>query len=75
MASSYLNFFALVTLGHVWLVQLQHAMTLDADSTIRRSKLQTARFYFEHILPETAVYAARVQAGKGAMTDIDIALL
>ena len=75
VASSYLNLFALITLGHVWLVQLLHAMTLDADSPVRRSKLQTARFYFEHILPETAVYAARIQAGKGAMTDIDVDLL
>ena len=75
VASSYLNMFALITLGHVWLVQLQHAMTLDASDPIRRSKLQTARFFFEVVLPEADVFAARVEAGKGSMTDIDVDLL
>ncbi|MFT5682190.1 MAG: alkylation response protein AidB-like acyl-CoA dehydrogenase [Myxococcota bacterium] len=75
VASSYLNFFALVTLGHVWLRQLAHAKTFGEDSPVWRGKLQTARFFFESVLPEADVFAARVKAGKGSVTDIDISLL
>ena len=75
VASSYLNFFALVTLGHVWLRQLAHAKTYGEESATWRGKLQTARFFFESVLPEADVFAARVAAGKGSVTDIDISLL
>ena len=74
-ASSYLNLFALNTLGYIWLRQLKHALAQGEDSRVCRAKMQSARFYFEHILPESAVYAARVKAGKGAMTEIDVDLL
>ncbi len=75
VASSYLNLFALITLGHVWLVQLAHAKTFGTDSRVWRDKLQTARFYFESVLPEADVFAARVAAGKGSVADIDVSLL
>ena len=71
VANSYLSQFALVTLGHVWLKQLLAALELPEDDTLRRSKLQTARFYFEIVLPEHKLHAKRVKTGKGAMTDAD----
>ena len=75
VASNYLNQFALVTLGYVWLRQLLAVIDRPADDGLRRGKLQTARFYFEMVLPEAAMYAAKVAAGKGSMTEIDIDLL
>ncbi len=74
VASSYLNLFALVTLGYVHCRQLVHALTLD-DDTALRSRLQTARFYFEIMMPEVDLYAARVAAGKGAVVELDVELL
>ncbi len=75
VANDYLRQFALVTLGHVWLKQLQAVMDLPADSALRRSKLQTARFYFELVLPEAGLCARRVKVGKEPMTEIDVDLL
>ena len=75
VASNYLNQFALVTLGFIWLRQVLAVIDRPADDDLRRGKLQTARFFFEQVLPEAAMYAAKVAAGKGSMTDIDIDLL
>jgi len=75
IASNYLNQFALVTLAYVWLRQLKAAQELDEGDALRRSKFQTARFFFELVLPEAAMYAEKVAAGKGSMTDIDVSLL
>jgi alkylation response protein AidB-like acyl-CoA dehydrogenase len=75
VASNYLNQFALVTLGFVWLKQLSHALELDENDATRRSKFQTARYYFDLILPEAQAYAAKVAVGKGPMVDIDTDLL
>ena len=52
VASNYLNQFALVTLGYVWLKQLKAALALPEDDTLRRGKFQTGRFFFELVLPE-----------------------
>ena len=75
VASNYLNQFALVTLGYVWLRQAQAVLALPEEDPMRRAKLQTARFYFELVLPEAAMYAAKVAVGKGPMVDIDVDLL
>jgi alkylation response protein AidB-like acyl-CoA dehydrogenase len=75
VASSYLNQFALVTLGYIWIRQLLTVIEWPADDRMRRSKLQTARFYFEIVLPEARLYAQRVKIGKGPMADIDVTLL
>ena len=75
VANSYLSQFALVTLGHVWMKQLLALIERPADDKLRRAKLQTARFYFEVMLPEARLHAKRVKVGKAPMTDIDIALL
>lgn len=75
VASNYLNQFALVTLGYVWLRQVQAVIDLPLDNPLRRGKLQTARYYFELVLPEAAMYAAKVAVGKDPMVDIDVDLL
>ncbi len=75
VANSYLSQFALVTLGHVWLKQLLALMDRDEGDSLRRGKLQTARFYFEVMLPEARLHAKRVKIGKEPMTDIDVELL
>ncbi len=75
VASNYLNQFALVTLGYIWLRQLQHVIDLPEDDKLRKSKLQTARFFFELVLPEAAMYATKVAAGKDAMVEVDVDLL
>ncbi len=75
VASNYLNQFALVTLAYVWLRQLKAVLSRDEGDALRKAKFQTARFYFELVLPEAAMYAAKVAVGKAPMTEIDIDLL
>jgi len=75
VASNYLNQFALVTLAYVWAKQAKAVIDRDESDPMRRSKLQTARFFFEMVLPEAEMYANKVAAGKGSMTEIDIDLL
>ena len=75
VASSYLNQFALVTLGYVWLKQLSAVVERDESDALRKSKFQTARYFFELVLPEAELYANRVAVGKAPLTEIDIDLL
>lgn len=75
VASNYLNQFALVTLAYIWCRQVKTALERDEDDAMRRSKLQTARYYMQLVLPEAAMYAKKVAAGKSPMVDIDIDLL
>jgi hypothetical protein len=75
VASNYLNQFALVTLGFVWLKQLTRVVELDEGDAMRRSKMQTAHYFFELILPEAEMYAKKVAVGKEPMTNIDVDLL
>jgi alkylation response protein AidB-like acyl-CoA dehydrogenase len=75
-ASNYLNFFALVTLGTVWLKQLLHVSKTEADdSDLKRAKFQTARFFFSMVLPEATLFAKLAQVGKEPMMDFDPNLL
>ena len=73
-ASNYLNQFAINTLGYVWLKQLLH-LEGQPDSAHKRSKHQTARWFFEGVLPEAALYAKRVSVGKAPLMDADVDLL
>jgi len=75
VASAYLNQFALVTLGFVWAKQVKAVIDRDESDPVRRSKLQTARFYMELVLPEHEMYAQKVAVGKGPLMDIDVDLL
>lgn len=75
VASNYLNQFATVTLGYVWLRQLQTALKRPEGDATRRSKFQTARFFFDLVLPEAAMYAKKVSKGKASMTEFDVELL
>ena len=74
VASNYLNLFALVTLGVVWLKQLL-ALEGEPDGPFKTGKHQTARYFFEMVLPEAGLYARLVGVGKDPMMDFDIDLL
>jgi alkylation response protein AidB-like acyl-CoA dehydrogenase len=63
----YLHLMGLVALGHMWanmarisIVALENGAE---DPAFYETKLTTARYYFSHMLPETVVHRARVEAG------------
>ena len=74
VASNYLNEFALVTLGYVWLRQLRH-LHGGEDTPAKRSKFQTGRYFFEMVLPEARHFAILASVGKECMMDIEVDLL
>ena len=75
VANSYLKQFALVTLAYVWVKQVKAVIDRPEEDELRRSKLQTARYFFKLVLPEAELEAKRVAVGKEPMTDIDVDLL
>jgi alkylation response protein AidB-like acyl-CoA dehydrogenase len=64
----YLHLLALVMFGHMWAKIAKAALGArargDGDGTFYDNKLTTARYFFSHVLPETAVHRARVEAGS-----------
>jgi Acetyl-CoA dehydrogenase C-terminal like len=48
---------------------------LSGDAEFYRAKLQIARCYFEHVLPESVTLAHIVTDGGGSIADADAALL
>lgn len=73
-ASNYLNFFATVTLAVVWLKQLVFLCKQgeDADAKTKAAKFQTARFYYDMVLPEATLFAKKAMVGKSVVMDFDI---
>ena len=70
-AVPYLHLMALVMFGHMW-AQLAKAAAAGLESgagdrAFYEHKLVTARYFFSHLLPETRVHRARVEAGAEAM--------
>lgn len=65
-ATDYLHLFGLVVFGTLWLRMARAALARRADGTATPAtdaKLVTARFFMQHMLPETALRRARVEAG------------
>jgi alkylation response protein AidB-like acyl-CoA dehydrogenase len=75
VASNFLNQFALVTLAYVWVKQVHAVIDRPDTDAVKRSKLQTARFFFELVLPEAELYARKVAVGKAPITEFEVELL
>ncbi len=63
----YLNLFALVALGFMWArmaeVAKQKLAEGEGDKDFYETKLVTARFFMDRMLPDTAAQLAKIQAG------------
>jgi alkylation response protein AidB-like acyl-CoA dehydrogenase len=64
-ATDFMHLFGLVALGYMWarIVTAANAKLGGADAERYKQKQITARFFMERLLPETATYLARIQAG------------
>ncbi|MBP1885835.1 acyl-CoA dehydrogenase C-terminal domain-containing protein [Sinorhizobium mexicanum] len=77
-STDYMHLFGLVVLGYMWARIAKTAEEkLTAGETERadylRSKLITARFFMERIMPETALRKARIEAGADTLMALDAA--
>ncbi|MCP5445917.1 MAG: acyl-CoA dehydrogenase C-terminal domain-containing protein [Chromatiaceae bacterium] len=68
-ATEYLRLFALVALGYLWLRMADLGIrNQDGDEAVfYRAKVDTARFYFERILPQTGALFASIMSGSSTM--------
>ncbi|MCC7120985.1 MAG: acyl-CoA dehydrogenase C-terminal domain-containing protein [Gammaproteobacteria bacterium] len=68
---AYLHLMGLVALGHQWALMARAASAAlangAADADFYTHKLAVARYYFSHLICETAVHRARVEAGAAPM--------
>jgi hypothetical protein len=74
-ATDYMHLFGLVALGYMWCRIVEAAgakLTAGADGSAQtyKTKLVTARFFMERMLPETAAHLARIQSGAGSTMEL-----
>ncbi len=65
VASNYLNLFALTALGYAWLRLARYAVENDTDD--RDTRVKTATYFAEMVLPETGLYKKLCEVGKAPM--------
>lgn len=74
---AYLHLMGLVSLGYMWaqIAQAAHAALASGaeDRAFYDNKLITARYFFSHMLPETAIHLTRVEAGAENIMALDAA--
>ncbi len=74
-ATEYLRLFGLVALGFMWartaVIASGKVMSGDPDTAFYKTKLTTARFYMERILPQAGGLLMAIKAGKAAMMELD----
>jgi alkylation response protein AidB-like acyl-CoA dehydrogenase len=71
-ATDYMHMFGLVALGYMWCRMAEAVLAKPANGGApgMKSKLVTARFFMERMLPETATHFARIQSGAGAIMEL-----
>jgi len=81
-AVDYLRVVGHLVLGYFWARSAQIALQklAEAEQEAQRpdpfyqAKLQTARFYFTRLMPETSSLMRRIRSGSDALMDTDAAL-
>ena len=76
-STDYMHLFGVVALGYMWARMAKVAQEKLAnggeDADYLENKLVTARFFFERIMPETALRRERVEAGSESTMALDAA--
>ena len=68
----YMHLFGLVALGYMWCLIAEAALARKANGAAPEmdTKLVTARFFMDRMLPETATRLARIKAGAGSTMEL-----
>lgn len=68
-ATDYLRLFALVSLGYLWMRMAEIGMKQreGGEALFYQAKVDTARFYFDRILPQTGSLFATIMSGSDSM--------
>ncbi|MFD1745305.1 acyl-CoA dehydrogenase C-terminal domain-containing protein [Rhizobium helianthi] len=73
-STDYMHLFGLVMLGYMWAKMAKSAQELiaagDERADFLNSKLVTARFFMDKIMPETALRKVRIEAGCDTLMEL-----
>jgi len=72
-STDYMHLFGVVALGYMWAQMAKVAnekIAAGDDAQYLKSKLVTGKFFMERMMPETAMYLARVQAGAATTMEL-----
>ena len=72
-AYDYMTMFGLVAMGHMWARMAKAAqagLATGGDDDFYKTKLVTARFYMERILPDTASLLTKIKAGSETVMEL-----
>lgn len=74
-AHYYLNLMALVSMGYFWADMVEKSKKMlaagDGNADFLKSKITTANFFFNHLLPETTSLRYKIEAGAKDVMDLD----
>jgi len=59
-----------VLLGWWWLRSVAAAEASSRDIAFKSAKRETARFYFDRVLPRTLAHAAAIRSGAGSVMSL-----
>ena len=66
-AYSYMNLLGLVAVGLMWLRMAKAASEVEGDRAFLDTKLVTARFYAERLLPDTGALRRKIESGSESL--------
>ncbi|MBI1216612.1 MAG: acyl-CoA dehydrogenase [Alphaproteobacteria bacterium] len=71
IATDYLNFMSYVVMGHMWVKMATVANERLAENpegkSFYQTKIDVAKFYFDHLMPRARTYARLVRKGSGSL--------
>ncbi|WP_438992723.1 acyl-CoA dehydrogenase C-terminal domain-containing protein [Pseudemcibacter sp.] len=74
-AHYYLNLMALVSMGYFWADMVEKSKKMlaagEGNADFLKSKITTANFFFNHLLPETTSLRYKIEAGAKDVMDLD----
>ena len=74
-STDYMHLMGLVAFGHMWVLSAQAASKKLAEGggneEFLKSKLITARYFMERVMPETSAHLARISSGSDTMMALD----
>lgn len=74
-AHYYLNLMALVSMGYFWADMVEKSKKMlaagEGNTDFLKSKITTANFFFNHLLPETTSLRYKIEAGAKDVMDLD----
>ena len=69
----YLMYSGYMALAYWWARSVAAAEASDRSEGFKASKRETARFYFQRVLPRTLAHAEAIRSGAGSLMSLDAA--